>query len=124
MNDIHILDIIGVFVVIFVAVLAYNVIMGDAKTRLFRRVWSSEKLRNSTPHMARSQSDAVSLLVQMYAIQRRDDKLAFTQSTTQLIADAIAFDLNNPRHGGVQVAPVLAREMAARYPYPDDDDAG
>lgn len=121
MNDIQILDIIGIFVVIFLAVLAYNAILGDAKTRLFRRVWSSEKLRHSTPHMARSQSDAISSLVQMYAIQRRDNKLAFALSTTQLIADAITFDLNNPHNGGVEVAPVLAREMAARYPYPDDD---
>lgn len=121
MNDFHILDIIGLFVVVFLAVLACNMIMGDAKTRLFRRVWSSEKLRHSTPHMARSKSDAISSLVQMYAIERRDDKMAFALSTTQLIADAITFDLNNRRNGGVEVAPVLARELAMRYPYPDDD---
>lgn len=121
MNDIHILDIVGIFFVIILAVAAYDFVMGDTKTRLFRRIWSSEKLRHSTPHMPGAQSDAISSLVRLYDIQRLDDKMAFAMSTTQLIADAIKFDLNNPRNGGVEVTPVLVRELGARYPYPDDD---
>lgn len=93
----------------------YRLVMGDENTRLFRRIWSSEKLIRE-PHMEAKQSDAMDALIAKYGIVELDNKQAFYDSTRQLFIDAINFDFRNPRNFGVEVAPVIAREMNQRFP--------
>lgn len=103
-----------VAVVVGVAFL-YRLIMGDERSRLFRRIWSSEKLTGER-HMAAKQSEAMEALIVKYGIVELQDKEAFYNSTRPLFIDAINFDLRNTRNFGVEVAPVIAREMNRRFP--------
>ena len=91
-------------------------LMSDKKTKLFRRVWSSEALRHQSSHIATSQNEAITELIQRYGIVAMDDKGLLRSSTAQLLADAATFDMKNPRNMGVQIAPVIARELRKRFP--------
>ncbi|MEP7350854.1 MAG: hypothetical protein ABI668_13025 [Sphingorhabdus sp.] len=100
--------VIGVFILINV--------LSDQKTKLFRRIWSSEALKHQSSHMATSQAEAMDSLIKIYGIVPLDDKAQLRSSITQFLADAALFDSKNQRNMGVQVAPVVARELRKRFP--------
>lgn len=99
-----------------VVLILIRLIYGDDKTRLFRRVWSSERLLHSSPQMAAAQREAISALIKMYGIVHQYDRAAMLHSTTPLFVDSLAFDIVNHRNGGVTVTPVLRRALKARFP--------
>ena len=97
-------------IVIIVAII-WNKVMGDDKARLFRRLWSSE-----CAGIRAKQREAMDALIAMYRIKSVEDTEALLYSTTQLRADAIAFDLAHPRNAGVFITPIVTRELKMRFP--------
>lgn len=91
-------------------------LLSDEKTKLFRRVWSSERLMHTNSHMATKQAEAISTLITKYNIVATDDKEELRKSVVGLLADAAIFDKKNPNNFGVEVAPVIARALRMRFP--------
>lgn len=97
--------------------------LSSNKTKLFRRVWSSEyamggnTLLNGTyGHLAEAQDVAVRALMKHYNIIPSLSVHDLTQPIASLMADALQFDMRNSRNFGVEVTPVLAREIRKRCP--------
>ncbi len=90
-------------------------LLADEKTKLFRRVWSTE-LGRSTEYKSDQQWDAVTRLFHVYQIEKnsKDDELL--RNIASLMADALTFDMKNPRNLGVEVTKVLARTVRIRFP--------
>ncbi|MBX3594454.1 hypothetical protein [Sphingomonas sp.] len=90
-------------------------LLADDKTKLFRRVWSSERAR-PTDAIVDAQHVAVKKLLAMYGVRDGDDPHALRKSVASLMADALIFDRKHPRNGGVEVTAVLARHIRIRFP--------
>jgi len=98
-------------VVLAVAVFALPNLLSGRKTKLFRRIWSSEKTGGA--YGSQKQSEAVDELLTLYKVDFREGDEALKAKIGDLLADATRFDLKHPRNMGIQVMPVLARRLAA-----------
>lgn len=90
--------------------------LADEKTKLFRRIWSTERAGLRDEHTRNAREQALAVLVARYGIKAKDDKEALRHSVAQLLGDALAFDMKNPRNFGTEVTPILAREIRSRFP--------
>lgn len=101
------LAIVGIFVV--------PRISGDEKTKLFRRVWSSQ-LGRSTDYKSDKEFEAIKRLLSLYGIENDTEGDELRGKIASLMADAATFDINHPRNFGVEVAQVLAIRIRMRFP--------
>jgi hypothetical protein len=111
-----------ILILIGLAVLAFLFLPGllaDEKTKLFRRVWSSERARGS-PAIIDAQLEALKRLQALYGIKRGDSPEALRKSIANLMADAMTFDLKHPKNGGIEVTAVLARHIRVHFPNLED----
>lgn len=105
---------VGVAVVIgFIVLLPH---LASKQTKLFRRVWSSERAGANNPHYNAEQGKAIDALVDRYGIDGTADGNVLRRSIAPLMADALKFDMTYQRNLGVEVVSVLARELRARFP--------
>ncbi len=88
--------------------------MSNKETKLFRRVWSTEKMGGS--YAAEKQAEAINQLIVRYGIKHIQDGQGMQKSIVDLMAAAAIFDLRNPNNFGVEVAPVIARGLRSRFP--------
>lgn len=90
----------------------------SGETKLFRRVWSTERAKRTDPNPAFKieQARAIDSLLQQYGIRATDNRDAFLRAVASLMADALKFDMTYQRNLGIEVVPVLAREIRARFP--------
>lgn len=93
----------------------------DEKTKLFRRVWSSERARG-TPAVIDAQLAALNRLQTLYGIKNGDSPEMLRKSIASLMADAMTFDLKHPVNGGVEVTAVLIRHLRLRFPNLNDEE--
>ncbi|MEG8219635.1 hypothetical protein OSJ57_03225 [Sphingomonas sp. HH69] len=103
--------------------------LASDKTKLFRRVWSSERamggstvLSGTHGHLNSAQDVAVKALMERYGISTTASQQELMKPVASLMADAMQFDTRNPRNFGVEVTPVLAREIRNRCPNISGDD--
>lgn len=118
--------IIAAIIVFVVFILPF---LASDKTKLFRRVWSSERamgggavFSGTHGHLNSSQDIAVKALMERYGISTTASQQELMKPVASLMADAMQFDTRNPRNFGVEVAPVLAREIRNRCPNISGDD--
>lgn len=92
--------------------------LASGQTKLFRRVWSTERAKRTDPSPAfkTEQDRAINSLLQRYGVGATDDRDAFLLAVANLMADALKFDMTYQRNLGIEVVPVLAREIRARFP--------
>ena len=90
--------------------------LASRQTKLFRRVWSTERARRTDPRYGAHQDEAICALIDRYGINAKADREALLSSVATLMADALKFDLTYQRNFGIEVVPVLAREMKTRFP--------
>ena len=95
-------------------------LFSDEKTKLFRRIWSSERARGS-PAIIDAQLEALKRLRTLYGIKKGDTPEALRKSIASLLADAMTFDLKNPNNGGIEVTAVLARYLRLHFPNLEDE---
>jgi hypothetical protein len=88
--------------------------LSSKETRLFRRVWSTERMGGS--YVAEKQAEAIDQLIARYGIKNVEDDQQMRKSIVGLMAAAATFDLKNPNNLGVEVAPVIARALRSRFP--------
>lgn len=96
-------------------------LLADEKTKLFRRVWSSERARG-TPAVIDAQLAALNRLQTLYGIKNGDSPEMLRKSIANLMADAMTFDLKHPVNGGVEVTAVLVRHLRLRFPNLNDEE--
>lgn len=94
-------------------------LLADKKTKLFRRLWSSERTRG-TPAIIDAQLEALKRLMALYEIKKGDSPEMLRKSIANLVADAMTFDIKHPKNGGVEVTAVIARHLRAHFPSLDD----
>lgn len=98
-----------------VALVVLPSLLADEKTKLFRRIWSTERTGpNSVTTDA--QHEAVAKLLVMYGANKSGDPGSLRESIAALMADALTFDIRHPRNGGVEITKVLARHIRIRFP--------
>ena len=105
--------IVGAVVIAFLFILPS---LGSRQTKLFRRVWSTERAGATDPRYSEQQDRAIQALIDRYGIQRMGDRDAMLGSVASLLADALKFDLTYRRNLGIEVTPVVAREIKKRFP--------
>lgn len=88
----------------------------DEKTKLFRRIWSTERAGGSQSYMREKQQEAFTTLCGRYELRQGDNPDNLRKSSAALLADAMTFDMKNPNNMGVTVTPVLVREIKVRFP--------
>ncbi|MFC4256878.1 hypothetical protein GRI97_14860 [Altererythrobacter xixiisoli] len=103
--------------------------LASEKTKLFRRVWSTERamggstiIAGTNNHLWVAQDVAVKTLMTKYGISTGATQKQLMQPVASLMADAMQFDMRNSRNFGIEVAPVLAREIRNRCPNISGDD--
>jgi hypothetical protein len=99
--------------------------LASGQTKLFRRVWSTERAKRTDPNPAfrAKQDKAIDSLLQRYDVRTTRDRDAFLSAVASLMADALKFDMTYQRNLGIEVVPVLAREIRARFPELVDEDS-
>ncbi|MEZ5709916.1 MAG: hypothetical protein R3E02_11075 [Blastomonas sp.] len=113
-----------VLILIALGIAAFLILPGllaDEKTKLFRRVWSSERARG-TPAIIDAQLVALDRLQTLYGIKKGDSPEVLRKSIANLMADAMTFDLKHPVNGGVEVTAVLLRNLSLRFPNLNDEE--
>lgn len=88
--------------------------LSSKETKLFRRVWSTERMGGS--YAAEKQAEAIDQLIARYGITHIEDGQQMRKSIVDLTAAAANFDLKNPNSLGVEVASVIARALRSRFP--------
>lgn len=118
--------VIAAIIVFVVFILPY---LANDKTKIFRRVWSSERAMGGSAafsgthgHLNSAQDVAVKALMERYGISTTASRQELMKPVASLMADAMQFDTRNPRNLGVEVTPVLAREIRNRCPSISGDD--
>jgi hypothetical protein len=89
-------------------------VISDKGTKLFRRVWSTERMGGS--YADEEQNEAINQLIARYQIKQVEDREEMRRSVMGLLAAAANFDLKNPNNFGVEVAPLIARALQLRFP--------
>ena len=98
------------------AVLAVFVLvplMGSKRTKLFRRVWSSERVGGGYGY--EKQHEAIRELLTEFGVDFHADDEILRANIGDLLAAATEFDVRNPNNLGVQVMPVLANRLSANF---------
>lgn len=90
-------------------------LLADEKTKLFRRVWSTQ-LGKSSDYNSKQEFEAVSRLLKLYQIDEGDEKDELQRKIASLMADALTFDMKHPRNFGVKVVEILAFHIRIRFP--------
>ncbi|SER40293.1 hypothetical protein [Sphingobium sp. YR768] len=108
------MEVIILIVVVAVGLFYLPQLLSDKKTKLFRRVWSTERSKPSQ-YVIDAQHEAVNELFAMYSIGETGTPEALRTPVATLMADAITFDLKNPVSGGVKVADVLSRHIRIQF---------
>lgn len=88
--------------------------LSGKETKLFRRVWSTERMGGS--YAAEKQAEAINQLLARYGISYIEDGQLMQKSVVDLMAAAATFDLKNPNNLGVEVAPVIVRALRSKFP--------
>ena len=92
--------------------------LANEQTKLFRRVWSTERAKRTDPNPVykTKQGEAIDSLLQKYGVGVSGDRDALLGAIASLLADAVKFDMTYQRNLGIEVVPVLAREIRERFP--------
>lgn len=106
--------VLEIIVGIIVLVIAYGVLhnlFSSSETKLFRRVWSSEKYSN---YEARSK--AINDLMRLFNVEissqvEGEAKRKLEENIQNLIGKAIEFDVKYPKNLGIRIVPVLVRHL-------------
>lgn len=104
---------IGIVVVVLAFGLAAN-ILASPETKLFRRIWSTEKVAEF--QFSEERSLAVDQLLARFRVDFTNDSEPLDLALGNLISAAAEFDIKNPNNLGVQVSNVLAGELSRRIP--------
>ena len=95
----------------------------DEKTKLLRRVWSSERsmagsvvLQGTYGELWKAQDVAINALMVRYGISANASQEDLLEPIRSLMADAIKFDVRYPVNAGIEVTMVLLRELRKRCP--------
>jgi len=104
------MQILAGIVILVVIVFVLVPLMSSKKTRLFRRIWSSERVGGSYGH--EKQQEALGQLLSEFGVDFRSEDDEIKSKMGDLLAAATEFDVRNQRNMGVQVMPVLARRLS------------
>jgi hypothetical protein len=101
---------IGLIVFAGLAFVVIN-LLSNRRTKLFRRVWSSERVGGS--YGLQKQNEAIGELLADFGMDfgAGDDEIK--ASVGDLLAAATEFDVRHQRNMGIQVMPILARRLSA-----------
>lgn len=112
-NMIEILAIIAV--VGFIALYVFSI--GGKKTRLFRRIWSSERelRRSGSQHYVDFQEAAIQELYSIYGVENSLATHLLKANAENLFVDAQRFDAIYKKNMGVEVAPILAQRLMEQF---------
>ena len=86
-----------VFLIVVGLALAFLFVLpnlANEQTKLFRRVWSTERAKRTDPNPAFKikQVEAIDSLVRKYGVQASSDRDAFFSAVASLMADALKYD--------------------------------
>jgi len=99
-------------VVVICAVIFLPKILSSPETKLFRRVWSTERMSNS--YAFEKQAEAMNDLASHFGINPDNAPDEVDEAIGNLLEAAVEFDLRYKNNLGVEVTSVIARNLSTR----------
>lgn len=87
--------------------------LSSSQTKLFRRIWSTERAgQEFGPH----RREAVEKLLQRYNVNFQSSSESMDDAVGGLLAASMEFDLKHKNNLGVQITSVISKEVLNRIP--------
>ncbi len=117
------MSIVVIIAILIAVVIVLPRMFSSDETKLFRRVWSAQKVGGQVGQTARLA--AIQSLATRYGVDFDKDSDDVRQAIGRLLADATNFDVRYRNNFGVQVMPIIATSLLAlkgyRHPEITDD---
>jgi uncharacterized FlaG/YvyC family protein len=106
----------GTVVAIIIGVVVIGAVinaLSSPQTKLFRRIWSTER---TGQEFGSHRREAVEKLLQQHNVNFQASSEALDDAVGSLLAASVEFDLTHKNNLGVQITSVLSKEVLNRIP--------